>query len=198
MEGMATQRNLFRNTTLTERVCSLCSNSHSLTYCMAVENLLGITPPPRARCLRILAEETKRVASHLFNIAIFAHNIGFRSLFLHIMEVRENMQDVKETLYGNRMNLSVNCIGGVKCDITDDLANFMRARLNVVEEAARGIERIFLRIPSCPNAREASACSRRTRLSRSELSARWRAAPACVWTSGVTCRIWGIRIWRLR
>ena len=147
MEGMATQRNLFRNTTLTERVCSLCSNSHSLTYCMAVENLLGITPPPRARCLRILAEETKRVASHLFNIAIFAHNIGFRSLFLHIMEVRENMQDVKETLYGNRMNLSVNCIGGVKCDITDDLANFMRARLNVVEEAARGIERIFLRDP---------------------------------------------------
>ena len=29
MEGMATQRNFFKNTTLTERVCSLCSNSHS-------------------------------------------------------------------------------------------------------------------------------------------------------------------------
>lgn len=44
MEGMATQRNFFKNTTLTERVCSLCSNSHSLTYCMAVENVLGMTP----------------------------------------------------------------------------------------------------------------------------------------------------------
>ena len=70
MEGMATQRNFFKNTTLTERVCSLCSNSHSLTYCMAVENVLGMTPPPRAQYLRVLAEETKRVASHLFNIAI--------------------------------------------------------------------------------------------------------------------------------
>ena len=98
MEGMATQRNFFKNTTLTERVCSLCSNSHSLTYCMAVENVLGMTPPPRAQYLRVLAEETKRVASHLFNIAIFAHNVGFKSLFLHIMEVRENMQDVKETI----------------------------------------------------------------------------------------------------
>lgn len=143
MEGMATQRNLFKNTTLTERVCSLCSNSHSLTYCMAVENLLGVTPPPRAQYLRILAEETKRVASHLFNIAIFAHNIGFKSLFLHIMEVRENMQDVKETIYGNRMNLSANCIGGVKYDMDDALASFMRGKLDIVAEAAHRIQAIF-------------------------------------------------------
>ena len=137
MEGMATQRNFFKNTTLTERVCSLCSNSHSLTYCMAVENVLGMTPPPRAQYLRVLAEETKRVASHLFNIAIFAHNVGFKSLFLHIMEVRENMQDVKETIYGNRMNLSANCIGGVKFDMDDSLTMYMLERLDTVEEAVK-------------------------------------------------------------
>lgn len=143
MEGMASQRNLFKNTTLTERVCSLCSNSHSLTYCMAVENVLGLVPPPRAQYLRILAEETKRVSSHLFNIAIFGHNIGFSSLFLHIMEVREHMQDVKETIYGNRMNLSANCIGGVKYDMNDDLAGFMLERLALVEDAVRKVERVF-------------------------------------------------------
>ena len=139
MEGMATQRNFFKNTTLTERVCSLCSNSHSLTYCMAVENVLGMTPPPRAQYLRVLAEETKRVASHLFNIAIFAHNVGFKSLFLHIMEVRENMQDVKETIYGNRMNLSANCIGGVKFDMDDSLTMYMLERLDTVEEAVKRV-----------------------------------------------------------
>ena len=57
MEALASQRNLIKNVTLTERVCSLCSNSHSFTYCMAVENVLGITIPPRARYLRVLAEE---------------------------------------------------------------------------------------------------------------------------------------------
>ena len=147
MEGMATQRNLFKNTTLTERVCSLCSNSHSLTYCMAVENLLGVLPPLRAQYLRVLAEETKRVASHLFNVAIFAHNIGFKSLFLHIMEVREHMQDVKETVYGNRMNLSANCIGGVKYDLNDDLAGFMRRKLSQVEEAGRKVLELFTTDP---------------------------------------------------
>ena len=143
MEGLATQRNFFKNTTLTERVCSLCSNSHSLTYCMAVENVLHMLPPLRAQYLRVLAEETKRVASHLFNIAIFAHNMGFKSLFLHIMEVRENMQDVKETIYGNRMNLSANCIGGVKYDMDDALAGYMLDKLALVEEAVHRVEKIF-------------------------------------------------------
>lgn len=143
MEGLASQRNLFKNTTLTERVCSLCSNSHSLTYCMVVENLLKVKPPLRAQYMRVIAEETKRVASHLFNLAIFGHNMGFKSLFLHIMEVRENMQDVKETIFGNRMNLSANCIGGVKYTMTDELAAFMRDRLNKIEAPVRRIEKIF-------------------------------------------------------
>lgn len=91
----------------------------------------------------MLAEETKRVASHLFNIAIFAHNVGFKSLFLHIMEVRENMQDVKETIYGNRMNLSANCIGGVKFDMDDSLTVYMLERLDTVEEAVKRVEKVF-------------------------------------------------------
>ena len=137
MEGMATRRNLFQNTTLTERVCSLCSNSHSLTYSMAVENLLHLDVPLRAQYLRMISEEIKRIASHLFNVAIFAHNIGFKSLFLHIMEVRETMQDVKEQVYGNRMNLSSNCIGGVKVDVDATIARYILTQLDKVEEAAR-------------------------------------------------------------
>ena len=42
MEALALRRNLFQNIVLTERVCSLCSNSHPFTYCMAVEHLAGI------------------------------------------------------------------------------------------------------------------------------------------------------------
>ena len=63
MEAMATQRNLVKNVTLTERVCSLCSNSHSFTYSMVVENVLGITIPERACYLRVVAEEIKRLVT---------------------------------------------------------------------------------------------------------------------------------------
>jgi Ni,Fe-hydrogenase III large subunit len=143
MEAMATQRNLTKNTTLTERVCSLCSNSHSFTYCMAVENVLGISIPQRARYLRVLAEEIKRVASHLFNTAIQAHIIGFKSLFMHTMEVREMMQDVKETVYGNRMNLAQNCIGGVKCDVTPELLKYILDTVDKMEPEVEEIRELY-------------------------------------------------------
>lgn len=143
MEGMATQRNLFKNTTLVERVCSLCSNSHSLTYCMAVENVLGMEIPRRAQFLRVITEEIKRIASHLFNVAIFGHNVGFATWFLHLMEIREEMQDIKETVYGNRMNLSANCIGGVKVDIDKGLADYILIRLEKVEEAVKKALKLF-------------------------------------------------------
>ncbi|MDR2820361.1 MAG: nickel-dependent hydrogenase large subunit [Desulfovibrio sp.] len=143
MEAMAMQRNLLQNATLVERVCSLCSNSHSFTYCMAVENVTGLVIPPRARFLRSLAEEIKRVASHLFNTAIQAHIIGFKSLFMHTMEVREMMQDVKETVYGNRMNLGQNCIGGVKCDLTPELFTYILGMLEKVEPAVEELREVF-------------------------------------------------------
>lgn len=133
MEALATKRNFFQNIVLTERVCSLCSNSHPFTYCMAMENLAGIAVPVRAQYLRVLAEEIKRIASHLFNVAIMAHVIGYKSLFLHGMEVRELMQDIKETIYGNRMDLAANTIGGVKYDVDADLLRYINVRLDKLQ-----------------------------------------------------------------
>lgn len=143
MEAMAAQRTLIKNTTLTERVCSLCSNSHSFTYCMCVENALQIKIPPRASYLRVLAEEIKRIASHLFNTAIQAHIIGFSSLFMHVMETREMMQDVKETVYGNRMNLAANCIGGVKYDVDKEMLDYIVKMVNQLEPKVDEIRDIY-------------------------------------------------------
>ncbi len=143
MEQLALRRNLVKNVTLTERVCSLCSNSHSFTYSMVVENALGLAIPDRARYLRVVAEEVKRIASHLFNMAIQAHLTGFATFFMQIMETREIMQDVKETVYGNRMNLASNCIGGVKFDLGQDKLDYLLKQLDVLEPQVEEIREIF-------------------------------------------------------
>ncbi|WP_027187553.1 hydrogenase large subunit [Desulfovibrio cuneatus] len=147
MEALATKRNLFQNIVLTERVCSLCSNSHPLTYCMAIENLAGIEVPRRAQYLRVLADEIKRVASHLFNVAILAHIIGYKSLFMHVMEVREIMQDVKETVYGNRMDLAANTLGGVKNDVDAQLFGYITRSLQRLEGHMQEIIDIYASNP---------------------------------------------------
>lgn len=139
IEFLAMQRNFYQNLTLTERVCSLCSNNHPFTYCMALEKLAGIEIPVRAEYLRTIADEIKRVASHMFNIGIIPHIIGFDSLFMHAMELRETMQDLKESVFGNRMNLSVNTIGGVRYDITDEQAKYI---LKTLENLKKPLEEV--------------------------------------------------------
>lgn len=143
IEYLATQRNIHQNLVLTERVCSLCSNSHPMTYCLALERIAGIAAPPRAEVLRAVADETKRIASHLFNVAILAHLVGFESLFMHVMQTREIMQDVKETLFGNRMDLGANCIGGVRYDLDAEGGAYLRGQLDKVEAELSGIIDIY-------------------------------------------------------
>ncbi|MBT8762825.1 nickel-dependent hydrogenase large subunit [Desulfohalobiaceae bacterium Ax17] len=135
MELLAMNRNFYQNITLTERLCSLCSNSHPCTYCMALEKIAGIQVPERGEYLRVIADEIKRMGSNLFNAGILAHIIGFESLFMHAMEIREIVQDIKETIYGNRMNLAANCIGGVRYDLTTEKVKYITKQLECLKKS---------------------------------------------------------------
>ncbi len=42
IEWLAERRNYTQNIALVERVCGICSNVHTLTFCMALEQLAGI------------------------------------------------------------------------------------------------------------------------------------------------------------
>ncbi|MBZ4021533.1 carbon monoxide-induced hydrogenase [Rhodobacter sp. TJ_12] len=137
IEYLTTKRNIYQNLALTERVCSLCSNSHPQTYCMALEDIAQIAVPERALYLRAIADEIKRVASHMFNVAILAHIVGFESLFMHVMEAREIMQDTKETVFGNRMDIAANVIGGVKYDISRETSAYILHQLDRLEPILR-------------------------------------------------------------
>ncbi|MBS1161661.1 MAG: ech hydrogenase subunit [Proteobacteria bacterium] len=143
IEYLVTKRNVFQNIVLTERICSLCSNSHPQAYAMAIEQIAGLTVPPRAEYLRAIADEVKRVASHLFNVGILAHLVGFESLFMHVMEVREMMQDVKEGIFGNRMDIGANTIGGVRYDIDPERIGYLNEQLNKVEPAIAEIIEMY-------------------------------------------------------
>lgn len=143
VEYLITKRNVFQNVVLTERICSLCSNSHPQAYSMAIEQIAGIKVPPRAEYLRAIADEIKRVASHLFNVGILAHLVGFESMFMHVMEVRERMQDIKESIFGNRMDIGANTIGGVRYDIDPERIGYLREQLDALAPEVDEIIRIY-------------------------------------------------------
>ncbi|MEJ2459631.1 MAG: nickel-dependent hydrogenase large subunit [Novosphingobium sp.] len=143
VEYLATKRTLEQNVVLTERICSLCSNSHPETFAMAVEAIAKIEVPERAAYLRVIAAEVKRVASHLFNVAILAHLVGYEAMFMHVMQIREIAQDLKEAVFGNRMDLGAICIGGTRYDMDDAITSELIAALDKLEPEIREIEKTY-------------------------------------------------------
>ncbi|ARU48530.1 hydrogenase large subunit [Sulfurospirillum diekertiae] len=130
IESIVLQRNFLQNLIITEKVCALCSNNHPFTYCMAVEKIAGLSLPERALYLRVVADEIKRIASHLFNLGMLSHLIHNKTLMTQFLETREDFQDLKEAIWGNRMDLSANTIGGVKFDLDEKLIASIKATLD--------------------------------------------------------------------
>jgi Ni,Fe-hydrogenase III large subunit len=122
IEHLAETRNYIQVTALMERVCGICSNIHTLTLCQAMEKLTGQTPPPRALYIRVVMAELERLHSHVLWAGIAAKLMGFKTMFMTCFELREKVMDVLAAISGNRVNYSMNRIGGVNRNIEAPLA----------------------------------------------------------------------------
>jgi len=141
IERLAETRNYIQVIALMERVCGICSNIHTLTLCQAMEKLTGLIPPPRARYIRVIMAELERLHSHVLWAGIAAKLMGFKTMFMTCFELREQVMDVLQAISGNRVNYSMNRIGGVNRDIDDPLAI-----LGMVEQLEREMVRTVIPI----------------------------------------------------
>ena len=134
IEKATEQRTWVQNLYLLERICGICSHIHATAYCLGVEQLAGVTVPPRAQAIRELVAELERIHSHLLWFGVAAHEAGFDTLFMYSWRDRETVMDILEEISGNRVNYSANVLGGVKFDITDEQKETIRSGLNFLDE----------------------------------------------------------------
>jgi len=113
IEWLAQHKNITKTIALVERVCGICSNVHSMTFCMAMERIGEIEVPEKAKYVRVAIAELERLHSHLLWAGVAAELVGFQTLFMHVFRLRELVMDALETISGNRVNYSMNRIGGV-------------------------------------------------------------------------------------
>jgi NADH-quinone oxidoreductase subunit D len=97
-------------------------------FALAVEKLLGITPPPRAQYIRVLFAEIGRILNHILNITTFALDVGAMTPFLWGFEERETLMGFYEKVSGARLHAAYFRPGGVHMDMpkgmADDIAAF--------------------------------------------------------------------------
>lgn len=134
---LSENRDYWRNIYLFERVCGICSHSHTTAYCNTVELLGEVGLPDRARYIRTLVAELERIHSHLLWLGVAGHLIGFDTLFMLAWRDREHVQDVLETISGNRCAYAMNNIGGVRRDVPKEVIPKIERKLDALEDATK-------------------------------------------------------------
>ncbi len=112
---------------LVERVCGICSASHPIAFCNAVEDMAGIEIPERARYIRSIIAELERLHSHLLWFGLAGHYIGYNTVWMWAWRYREPILYLFEKITGNRQSYAMMKVGGVRQDIKDeDLPDIMK------------------------------------------------------------------------
>lgn len=144
VEWLATQKTYYQNIFLCERICGICSNIHSLTYCQTVEDVVGdrVAVPDRARYLRTIVSELERIHSHLLWFGVAMHEMGFDTAFMYIWRDREEVMRIIETIAGKRINYAFNTIGGTRRDIAEKVIKKTEERLDKIERSLDRIKEI--------------------------------------------------------
>ena len=113
---------------------------NEMAYCLAVERLLGIEAPERARVIRVMLCELNRIASHLVWLATTSLELGAISVMLYGFRERERILDIFEMASGLRMNHAYMRIGGLAMDLPDGATDLVRGFLREMPGRIREYE----------------------------------------------------------
>lgn len=137
IEKATEERNWIQNLYLLERICGICSHTHTSAYSQGVEKLAQVEVPQRALAIRELVAGLERIHSHLLWLGVAAHEAGFDTLFMYSWRDRETVMNLLEELTGNRVNYSICVLGGVKHDIDAEHSVSIHKALDYLEERIR-------------------------------------------------------------
>jgi NADH-quinone oxidoreductase subunit D len=114
---------------------SMMCNEHG--YVRAIEKLLGIEPPIRARYIRVMFDEITRILNHLMWLGAHGLDIGAMTVFLYAFREREALMDVYEAVSGTRMHATYYRPGGVYRDLPDSMPKYQTSKWRNQKEIDR-------------------------------------------------------------
>jgi NADH-quinone oxidoreductase subunit D len=102
---------------------SMMCNEHA--YVMAIEKMLGLEIPERAKYIRVMFDEITRLLNHLMWLGTHALDVGAMSVFLYAFRERENLIDAYEAVSGSRMHATYYRPGGVYRDLPNEMPKYL-------------------------------------------------------------------------
>jgi NADH-quinone oxidoreductase subunit D len=118
---------------------SMMCNEHG--YVLAIEKLLAIEPPLRAKYIRVMFDEVTRILNHLMWLGAHGLDIGAMTMFLYCFREREDLMDCYEAVSGARLHATYYRPGGVYRDLPERMPRYQGATRSAKELARMNADR---------------------------------------------------------
>ncbi|MDD2943662.1 MAG: NADH dehydrogenase (quinone) subunit D [bacterium] len=113
----------------TDRLNYVSPIINNVGYCLAVEQLFEIEVPERSQYIRVILSELSRMSDHMTCLGAAAMELGAFTVMLYLMQGRELLYELIESVTGARLTISYVRVGGLKEDLPDGFAAGVKERL---------------------------------------------------------------------
>jgi Ni,Fe-hydrogenase III large subunit/Ni,Fe-hydrogenase III component G len=144
VEKLFEQQELTAAVSLAERVSGDTTVGHSLAYCQAVESLLQLEVPRRARYLRSLFLELERLHNHFGDVGAICNDTAYALPHAHCGRMKEQIMQLNDRLTGSRFLRGVNRVGGSAVDLTAGQLTEIVDELDRIEKDFSELESIIV------------------------------------------------------
>ena len=143
VEKIAENRTYQQFAPYVDRMDYVAAVSNGLGYCEAVEKLLLVEAPPRARVIRTILTELQRIASHLLWLGTHALDIGALTPLFYCLREREEILKIFEKYCGARLTTHAFRIGGLQYEAYDTFEKDVERFCNDFPRASEGIRNLL-------------------------------------------------------
>ena len=147
MEKLAESREYIRIIPLLERMSIIDACNITLGLVEAIEKLMGIEVPARAKYLRTILCEINRIASHLYGLGIGSIMLNHSTMYMWAFGDREIWLTLMEIMTGARLTHTYSIPGGVRRDLPQLFKDYFAKAKRYMERRLVEYEQIFLRNP---------------------------------------------------
>lgn len=114
---------------IVERVCGVCTVSHALAYCEAVEKLANIELSRESLLWRTVLAEMERLYNHTGDIGNMCAGVGFALGNVNGLQNKEHLQRLNKEIFGHRFLRGAVIPGGVSTLPDGEKIKYLRERL---------------------------------------------------------------------
>ncbi len=132
-EKLMEQKLWLQNLSLIPRICVPDPDPNEVAYCSAVEKIMAIEIPERAKFIRTITLELSRITSFLMGMGALGAMMGLYTGMYRMMQDRDRVLDMFEWLTGARVYHIYNTIGGVSRDLPEGWIEKTEAVLDELE-----------------------------------------------------------------